>query len=78
MGQLLRQNVRVNAVAPGIIATPMHGADEGTQAFLKTLAPNGAIGETQDVVNAVLYLTDSTHTSGTVMAVDSGATAGTW
>jgi NAD(P)-dependent dehydrogenase (short-subunit alcohol dehydrogenase family) len=76
--ELAASNVRVNAVAPGIIKTPMHGADEGTQSFLKTLAPNGATGETQDVVNAVLYLTDSTFTSGTVMAVDGGATAGTW
>ena len=76
--ELAGANVRVNAVAPGIINTPMHGADEGTQSFLKTLAPNGATGETQDVVNAVLYLTDSTFTSGTVMAVDGGATAGTW
>jgi NAD(P)-dependent dehydrogenase (short-subunit alcohol dehydrogenase family) len=76
--ELAASNVRVNAVAPGIIKTPMHGADEGTQSFLKTLAPNGATGETQDVVNAVLYLTDSRFTSGTVMAVDGGATAGTW
>jgi NAD(P)-dependent dehydrogenase (short-subunit alcohol dehydrogenase family) len=76
--ELAGSNVRVNAVAPGIIKTPMHGADEGTWSFLKTLAPNGAAGETQDVVNAVLYLTGSTFTSGTVMAVDGGAAAGTW
>ena len=76
--ELAGSNVRVNAIAPGIIKTPMHSADEGTQSFLKTLAPNGAMGETQDVVNAVLYLTDSTFTSGTVMAVDGGSTAGTW
>jgi NAD(P)-dependent dehydrogenase (short-subunit alcohol dehydrogenase family) len=76
--ELAGANVRVNAIAPGIIKTPMHGVDEGTQSFLKTLAPNGATGETQDIVNAVLYLTDSTFTSGTVMAVDGGATAGTW
>jgi NAD(P)-dependent dehydrogenase (short-subunit alcohol dehydrogenase family) len=76
--ELASANVRVNAVAPGIIQTPMHGADEGTQAFLKTLAPNGATGDTQDIVNAVLYLTDSAFTSGTVIAVDGGASAGTW
>lgn len=76
--ELATSNVRVNAVAPGIIATPMHGTDEGTTTFLKALAPNGAMGVTQDVVDAVLYLTDSTFTSGTVMAVDGGATAGTW
>ncbi|NML59857.1 SDR family oxidoreductase [Massilia sp. RP-1-19] len=76
--ELATSNVRVNAVAPGIIVTPMHGTDEGTTTFLKGLAPNGAMGSTQDVVDAVLYLTDSTFTSGTVMAVDGGATAGTW
>lgn len=76
--ELAGSNVRVNAVAPGIIKTPMHSADEGTQSFLSTLAPNGTTGQTQDVVNAVLYLTDSAFTSGTVMAVDGGATAGTW
>jgi NAD(P)-dependent dehydrogenase (short-subunit alcohol dehydrogenase family) len=76
--ELAGANVRVNAIAPGIIKTPMHSTDEGTQSFLRTLAPNGVTGETQDVVNAVLYLTDSTFTSGTVMAVDGGASAGTW
>ncbi len=76
--ELATSNVRVNAVAPGIIATPMHGTDEGTTTFLKALAPNNAMGVTQDVVDAVLHLTDSTFTSGTVMAVDGGATAGTW
>ena len=76
--ELAASNVRVNAVAPGIIVTPMHGTDEGTTTFLKALAPNGAMGNTQDIVDAVLYLTDSTFTSGTVMAVDGGATAGTW
>jgi len=76
--ELATSNVRVNAVAPGIIATPMHGTDEGTTTFLKALAPNGAMGETADVVDAVMYLTDSRFTSGTVMAVDGGATAGTW
>lgn len=76
--ELAASNVRVNAIAPGIIDTPMHSDDEATQAFFKTLAPNGAIGETQDIVNAVMYLTDSTFTSGTVMAIDGGASAGTW
>ena len=76
--ELAASNVRVNAVAPGIIVTPMHATDEGTTAFLKALAPNGALGNTQDIVDAVLYLTDSTFTSGTVMAVDGGAAAGHW
>jgi len=76
--ELASSNVRVNAVAPGIIETPMHGTDEGTVAFLKALSPSNAMGVTQDVVDAVLYLTGSTFTSGTVMVVDGGAAAGTW
>jgi NAD(P)-dependent dehydrogenase (short-subunit alcohol dehydrogenase family) len=76
--ELAASNVRVNAVAPGIIQTPMHSKDEGTQTFLKGLAPLGAMGETDDVVNAVLYLTDASFVSGTVAVVDGGAAAGTW
>jgi NAD(P)-dependent dehydrogenase (short-subunit alcohol dehydrogenase family) len=71
-------NVKVNAVAPGIINTPLHNQDEGTQNFLKGLSPSGTIGNPQDVVDAVLYLTDSSFTSGSVIVVDGGAAAGTW
>lgn len=77
--ELAASNVRVNAVAPGIIATPLHaGADEGTWNYLKTLAPSGKAGTVQDIVDAVLYLTDSSYTTGTVLSVDGGATAGSW
>lgn len=76
--ELASSNVKVSAVAPGIIDTPMHSSDEGTQGFLKTLAPNGQTGATGDVVDAVLYLTEAKFTSGVILAVDGGATAGTW
>jgi NAD(P)-dependent dehydrogenase (short-subunit alcohol dehydrogenase family) len=76
--ELAAHNVRVNAVAPGIIATPLHGTEDATWAFYRTLSPSGKTGETSDIVNAVLYLTDSSFTSGTVMAVDGGAAAGHW
>jgi NAD(P)-dependent dehydrogenase (short-subunit alcohol dehydrogenase family) len=76
--ELAGANVKVNAVAPGIIATPMHGTDDGTQAFLDTLSPSGTKGSTDDVVDAVLYLTESRFTSGVVLPVDGGASAGTW
>lgn len=69
--------VQVNAVAPGIIDTPIFPRD-ADWAFLRTLAPNGRIGATQDVVDAVLYLTDSTYVTGSIMTVDGGSTAGTW
>jgi NAD(P)-dependent dehydrogenase (short-subunit alcohol dehydrogenase family) len=76
--ELASSNVRVNAVAPGIIDTPMHNSDEGTKAFLGTMSPTGKTGTTDDIVRAILYLTDSAYVSGTVMAVDGGSTAGTW
>lgn len=76
--ELAASNVKVNAVAPGIIATPMHSDDEATQAFFRTLAPTGTTGVTDDVVNAVLYLTESSFTTGTILPVDGGGSAGTW
>lgn len=74
--ELAAQNIRVNAVAPGIIETPMHSPE--THGFLSTLAPTGRIGQTSDVVDAVTYLTDSAFTTGVVLPVDGGASAGHW
>ncbi|ATF92328.1 2-dehydro-3-deoxy-D-gluconate 5-dehydrogenase [Cedecea neteri] len=76
--ELAADNVRVNAVAPGIIETPLHADYSGSVGFLSSLSPSGKTGTVQDVVNAVLYLTDSEFVSGTVMAVDGGSTAGIW
>ncbi|MEC5162663.1 MULTISPECIES: SDR family NAD(P)-dependent oxidoreductase [unclassified Janthinobacterium] len=76
--ELAPLNVKVSAVAPGIIDTPMHQQDDGTRAFLSTLSPAGHTGATSDVVDAVLYLTSAKFTSGIVLAVDGGASAGTW
>lgn len=59
-------NVKVNAVAPGIFNTPLHNQDEGRQTFLNALSPGGTIGNPKDGVDAELYLTDSSFTSGTV------------
>jgi NAD(P)-dependent dehydrogenase (short-subunit alcohol dehydrogenase family) len=74
--ELAASNVKVNAVAPGIIETPLHGDYEGVRDFYKTLAPSGATGVTKDVVDAVMYLTDSSFTTGVVLPVDGGATTG--
>ncbi|MFS2123561.1 SDR family NAD(P)-dependent oxidoreductase [Pseudomonas sp. Pseusp97] len=76
--ELASSHVQVNAVAPGIIATPLHPDDEGTRAFLRGLSPSGAIGDPQDIVDAVLYLTDSTFVSGAILNVDGGSTTGVW
>jgi len=76
--ELAASKVQVNAVAPGIIETPLHPDDEGTRAFLRGLSPSGEIGSPQDIVDAVLYLTDSTFVSGTILNVDGGSTTGVW
>ncbi|MER5673743.1 SDR family NAD(P)-dependent oxidoreductase [Pseudonocardia alni] len=70
--------VHVNAVAPGIIDTPIFPRDPQLWEFLRTLAPNGKTGVPQDIVDAVLYLTGSDYVTGSIMTVDGGSTAGTW
>jgi len=76
--EVASQNIKVNAVAPGIISTPMHGKDAATQEFLKGLTPTHRMGNAQDIADAVLYLTDSNFITGHVLTVDDGATAGNW
>jgi len=71
-----REGIRVNTIAPGVINTPLHKPE--THEFLKGLQPVGRIGEVKDVVDAALFLTDATFTSGEVLHVDGGAHAGKW
>ncbi|HXH65693.1 MAG TPA: SDR family oxidoreductase, partial [Candidatus Limnocylindrales bacterium] len=68
--------IRVNTVAAGIIDTPMHKPD--THDFLKGMQPLGRIGEIKEIVDAVLYLTDATFTTGEILHVDGGVHAGKW
>jgi NAD(P)-dependent dehydrogenase (short-subunit alcohol dehydrogenase family) len=70
------KGIRVNAVAPGAIRTPMHARD--THGFLATLHPMGRIGEIEEVVDAVLYLEDAAFVTGEILHVDGGAHAGRW
>jgi NAD(P)-dependent dehydrogenase (short-subunit alcohol dehydrogenase family) len=71
-----KDGIRVNTVAAGIINTPMHKPE--TLGFLKGLHPVGRIGEVKEIVDAVLYLTDATFTTGEILHVDGGAHAGKW
>jgi NAD(P)-dependent dehydrogenase (short-subunit alcohol dehydrogenase family) len=71
-----KQGIRVNAVAPGIVDTPMHKDDP--KDFLKTLQPMGQISDVQDIVDAVVYLTEARQVTGEVLHVDGGAHAGKW
>jgi NAD(P)-dependent dehydrogenase (short-subunit alcohol dehydrogenase family) len=71
-----KDGIRVNTVAAGVINTPMHTPE--TLEFLKDLHPVGRIGEIKEIVDAVLYLTDATFTTGEILHVDGGAHAGKW
>jgi NAD(P)-dependent dehydrogenase (short-subunit alcohol dehydrogenase family) len=70
------KGIRVNAVAPGIIRTPMHAPE--THAFLEGLHPLGRMGEVGEVVEAVLYLESAGFVTGETLHVDGGAHAGHW
>jgi NAD(P)-dependent dehydrogenase (short-subunit alcohol dehydrogenase family) len=71
-----KDGIRINTVAAGVINTPMHKPE--TLDFLKGLHPVGRIGEIKEIVDAVLYLTDATFTTGEILHVDGGAHAGKW
>jgi len=71
-----KEGIRVNTIALGAIDTPMH--EPKTHDFLKGLHPVGRIGEVKEVVDAALFLTDATFTSGEILHVDGGAHAGKW
>ncbi|WP_025118887.1 MULTISPECIES: SDR family NAD(P)-dependent oxidoreductase [unclassified Serratia (in: enterobacteria)] len=76
--ELAPHNIMVNAVAPGVIATPMHADNLQAREALQSMAPVQRIGEPQDVAEAVLYLTDASFVTGTILPVDGGSTAGVW
>jgi NAD(P)-dependent dehydrogenase (short-subunit alcohol dehydrogenase family) len=70
------KDIRVNAVAPGVIKTPMHAPE--TYAFLAGLHPLGRMGEVQEIVDAVLFLESAAFVTGETLHVDGGAHAGHW
>ena len=69
-----KKGIRVNAVAPGVIKTPMHAPE--THEFLANLHPVGHMGETKDIVDAVLFLENAAFVTGEILHVDGGQSAG--
>lgn len=69
-----KTGVRVNAVRPGVIKTPMHAPE--THDFLAALHPMGRMGEISDIVDAVLYLERAGFVTGELLNVDGGQHAG--
>jgi NAD(P)-dependent dehydrogenase (short-subunit alcohol dehydrogenase family) len=72
--ELAPHGIRVNAVAPGIIDSPLHTPE--SHQFLKTMQPAGRLGTVAEIADAVLYLAGADFTNGIVLPVDGGATAG--
>ena len=68
------KGIRVNAVSPGIIKTPMHPKE--THDFLAKLHPMQRLGEVREIVDAVLYLDNAAFVTGEVLHVDGGQHAG--
>jgi NAD(P)-dependent dehydrogenase (short-subunit alcohol dehydrogenase family) len=69
-----KSGVRVNAVSPGIIKTPMHPVE--AHAALASLHPMKRMGEVSDVVDAVMYLDSAGFVTGEILHVDGGQAAG--
>jgi NAD(P)-dependent dehydrogenase (short-subunit alcohol dehydrogenase family) len=74
--ELVEHGVRINAIAAGIIDTPMHKPE--SHAFLKGLHPMPRLGTVDDIVEAILYLDHAPFISGEILHVDGGANAGKW
>ena len=67
--------IRVNAVSPGIVATPVHPAESYEQLGGR-LPPLGRVGQVSDVVDGVLFLESSPYITGETLHIDGGQAAG--
>lgn len=70
------RNIRFNAVAPGVVDTPLH--EKNDKDYLKSLTPMGVVADAKDVADAVLYLAEARYVTGEVLHVDGGAHIGKW
>jgi NAD(P)-dependent dehydrogenase (short-subunit alcohol dehydrogenase family) len=71
-----KDGIRVNAVAPGVVYTPLHRNTPND--VMESLSPMGRPSTVQDIANAVLYLTDAATVTGHILYVDGGAHFGRW
>jgi NAD(P)-dependent dehydrogenase (short-subunit alcohol dehydrogenase family) len=71
-----REGIRVNAVAPGVVATPLQ--KNASEDVMKKLSPMGRVSTVDQIADAVLYLTEAQTVTGEVLHVDGGAHRGKW
>jgi NAD(P)-dependent dehydrogenase (short-subunit alcohol dehydrogenase family) len=70
------RGIRVNAVSPGIIQTPMHPAESYESLGAAQLPPLGRVGQVSDVVDGILFLESSPYITGEILHIDGGQIAG--
>ena len=71
-----KDGIRVNAVAPGAVYTPLHR--ETPKDVMESLSPMGRPSTVKDITAAVMYLTDAATVTGDIVYVDGGAHLGRW
>ncbi|MDJ0570320.1 MAG: SDR family oxidoreductase [Pleurocapsa sp. MO_192.B19] len=75
--ELAADNIRINAVAPGIVPTPLYGeVSPETLDYLNQQQPLGRVGTPKDIADAVLYLANANWVTGVILPVDGGVNAG--
>jgi NAD(P)-dependent dehydrogenase (short-subunit alcohol dehydrogenase family) len=71
-----KDGIRVNAVGPGAVYTPMH--QNTPKEVMESLSPMGRPSTVKEIVDAVMYLTDAATVTGHILYVDGGAHFGRW
>ena len=71
-----KDGIRVNAVAPGAVYTPLHR--DTPKDVMESQSPMGRPSTVEDIVDAVMYLTDAATVTGHILYVDGGAHFGKW
>ena len=71
-----KDGIRVNAVAPGVVYTPLH--QDTPKEVMESQSPMGRPSTVTDITNAVMYLTDAATVTGDTLYVDGGAHFGRW
>ena len=71
-----KDGIRVNAVAPGVVDTPLHR--NTPKDVMASLSPMGQPSTVKDITDAVMYLNDAATVTGDILYVDGGAHFGRW
>ena len=71
-----QDGIRVNAVAPGVVYTPLH--QDTPKDVMENLSPMGRPSTVKDITDAIMYLTDAPTVTGQILYVDGGAHFGRW